>query len=76
MSAKDTADRYISQGGRIPGKSNPVDDIMVLGSFMAWWPKNEYRGGYRAEEAWLAMCRLLDLHPVEFRGAIMGDEKP
>jgi hypothetical protein len=35
------ADRYISPGGRIPGKSDPVNDLIVLGSFMAWQSEDE-----------------------------------
>ena len=75
MSEKELADKYIERGGYVHGEreDRTVEDMLCLGSFVGWHEDNHLQGGYRAREAWAAMCRLFDLHPVEFRKIIRGD---
>jgi hypothetical protein len=64
------ADKYVSRGGRGQGRYHHEDvtnDLITLGSFLAWQDDDELSGGVWAKDAWAAMCRLLDLHPVELR---------
>ena len=75
MDAKNIADRYVSRGGVPHGKPyDSAGDLLVVGSFLAWREPNEMSGGYRADDAWAALCRLLDVNPVELRNAIRGSE--
>jgi hypothetical protein len=74
-SAQKVADKYVSRGGAVHGaydRAAKVDDLLVLGSFLAWQGQHDWCGGYQPADAWAAMCRLLDLHPVEFRKAIQS----
>lgn len=73
MSGRDVADKYIERGGYVHGGERDdcwASDLLCLGSFIAWHDDKHMMGGYQAKEAWIALCRLLDLHPVEFRKII------
>lgn len=71
-------DAYISPGGRTPGygKDEYVDDLIALSSFIAWQDDNALFGGHTGKEAWQAMCRLLDVHPVKLRQSMKGAATP
>jgi hypothetical protein len=74
--AKRIADKYISRGGAVHrqyDRKAQVDDLIVLGCFVGWRDPHEWSGGYRADDAWAAMCRLLDMDPVAFRKGILGE---
>ena len=71
-----TADRYISRGGRVHGKYDRdawATDLNCVASFLAWQDPGELRGGERADDAWTAFCRLLDLPSAELRKVIRGE---
>ena len=70
--SRETADKYIERGGYVHGerKDRVAEDLLCLGSFIAFHEDNHFMGGYRARDAWASMCRLLDLHPVEIRKII------
>lgn len=67
---KQIADKYVSRGGAVHGQYDQdarLNDILTLGSFMAWQEPHEMCGGYRADDAWAAMCRLMDWDQVALR---------
>lgn len=73
-SAKETADKYISESGRTAAYDRDayVDDVVTAVSFLAW---AEHDGamyaGVEAKEAFRAVCRLLDINPRGLR-KVMG----
>jgi hypothetical protein len=74
--AKRIADKYISRGGAVHrqyDRKAQIDDLIVLGCFVGFQDPHEWSGGYRADDAWAAMCRLLDMDPVAFRKGILGE---
>jgi len=50
-------------------------DITAVAAFIAWHEPREMFGGFRAEEAWEAFCRLLDLPSAELREAVKGKDE-
>lgn len=71
-----TADGYISKGGRTAdyGRDAFVDDLLTASNFLCW---AEYDGafyaGHTAQEAFKAMCRMLDVDSVRLRKIAMGE---
>jgi len=66
------ADRYISRGGGSPNPSatDVATDIVDLASFLLWHEENDLHGGVRARDAFLSMCRLLNVEPHKIRQII------
>lgn len=60
------ADRYISPGGR-DAHFNPAADVLALASFVLWHDPGHLMGGVRADDAALALARLLDVPLVDLR---------
>jgi hypothetical protein len=70
------ADRYISRGGRVRGQYDQEavsDDVLTVASFLGWHEPDEVMGGERADAAWSAFCRLMDLPSAELRNIIRGE---
>lgn len=66
----DIADRYISRGGRTAGygRSTWTADLMTLSGLLVWAEDDEASfGGHTANEAYRALCRLLDLDSIRLR---------
>lgn len=69
------ADRYISEGGRTAtyGRDEFVDDLMTASSFLCWAEtEGAYYAGHTAQQAFKAMCRMLDMDSVKLRKITMG----
>jgi hypothetical protein len=47
-----------------------VQDILTLASFIAWQEPRTLVGGYRAEDAYSSMCKLLNLDPNVLRTVV------
>lgn len=73
--ARRVADRYIERGGYLPGEREQQwpDDLLCVASFIAWHDDNALWGGYRADDAFRSLCRLLNLSSVELRNIIRGE---
>ena len=73
--AQQAADKYIERGGYVHGerKDRLVEDLLCLGNFVAFHDDKDLHGMVLPREAWAAMCRLLDLHPIDFRRIIRPD---
>ena len=69
------ADRYIEPGGYLPGerRERATDDLLCVASFIGWHDDNHMRGGYRADEAFRALCRLLNVQSVGLRKIVRGE---
>ena len=67
--ARTIADKYISRAGGSPtwDQQEFARDLLTLGSFILWHEDNDLRGGVRPPEAFLAMCRLLNVEPHKIR---------
>lgn len=72
--ARTIADRYISRAGGSPtwNREEFARDLLTLGSFILWHEINDLRGGVRPPEAFLAMCRLLNVEPHKIREKSSG----
>ena len=78
MSAREIADKYIARDGKSPQTENgqqrlclaDIGDIITVARFLAWQEDNEWRGGVRGAEAWLAFCRIVGLPAGEFRQVV------
>jgi hypothetical protein len=70
------ADKYIERGGYMPGerRERHVEDLLAVLSFVGWHEPGHLQGGVRAGEAFLALCRLLNLEPAAMRKIIRGQE--
>jgi hypothetical protein len=68
----DVADRYISPGGR-DAHYVPAADVVTLASFILWHDRGHMQGGVTANDAALAMARLLDIPLAKLRGVIRHD---
>ena len=70
-----TANKYVEPGGYIHGERDKAlaGDLLTFLSFIAWHDDNHMQGGYRANEAFLAACRVLALDPVEMRKVVRGE---
>lgn len=70
----DIAYRYISKGGRTVtyGRKEFTDDLIVAASFLIW-AEGTHFGGERAEDAYLAMMRLLDMDLIKLRKIVKGE---
>lgn len=69
------ADRYISRGGRAAayGKDAFAEDLIVASNFLCWAEDDgAYFAGHTAQEAFKAMCRMLDIDSVALRKIAMG----
>lgn len=68
------ADRYISKGGRTAdyGRKEFTDDLIIAANFLIW-AEGTCFGGERAEDAYLAMMRLLDMDPIKLRKIVKGE---
>ena len=72
----DTADKYISQGGRTAeySRSDYVDDLIKLSSFLVWAEEDgAFYAMTEARDAFKAACRLLDVDSVKLRKAAKGE---
>lgn len=72
---KAIADRYIERGGYLPGERGKEfsADLLCVASFIAWHDDRHLSGGYRAEDAFRSLCRILNLSSVEMRKVIRGE---
>lgn len=63
MEAKSIADKYISRGGGAPvmGARDFASDLLLLSSFILWHEPRSLHGGVWKEDAYAAMCRLLNV---------------
>ena len=70
------ADRYISKGGRTLGygRDEFAADLHTAVTFMCWAQDDgAYYAGHTAQEAFKAMCRMLDMDSVKLRKIAMGE---
>jgi hypothetical protein len=66
---KRLADKYIGRNGEhlpVPD-SQRTDDILAVTSFLGWCEADELWGGVRADEAFLAFARILNIPAHELR---------
>ena len=65
MEAKSIADKYISRGGGKPvmDAKDFASDLITLSSFILWHDPRAMHGGAYKEDAYSAMCRLLNVEP-------------
>jgi hypothetical protein len=71
----DIADRYISAGGRPANYDRDalVSDLADLSAFLAWAAEDDaIYGAVRANDAFLAACRLLDVDAAKLRAIAAG----
>jgi len=76
MTGKDVADQFITRGGRTRdyGRDHFVNDLIDVSSFLLWAQDDgKQYAGVEANDAFRALCRLLDIDVVGLRKAIMGD---
>jgi len=75
MDSSTVADRYIARGGGSPSPTGHdiASDLVDLSSFLLWHEEGDPYGGIRAEDAFLAMCRLLNVEPHKIRKIIRPD---
>jgi hypothetical protein len=79
INAKAIADKYIAPDGSPPkpgtvyvktilkelAEQQKIDLLTVVCTFIVWHQKRDYHGGYNADEAWQALCAVLDVHDAE-----------
>lgn len=56
-----------------------TEDLLRVGSFIAYHDDRYMMGGYTAAEAWAAFCRMMGFDQEAFRAAVRpgeGDEEP
>lgn len=70
-----TADKYISRGGGHPtfDCDEFVRDLITLGSFILFHDQCALRGGVMRDDAFSAMCRLVNLEQHRLREIIRPD---
>jgi hypothetical protein len=70
--AKAIADRYISRGGGevIPSVEQYSIDLCQLANFILWHEDRDMHGCVRRDEAFAAMCRLLNVEQHRIRDII------
>lgn len=75
MDVKQRADRYVERGGYVRGerRDRVADDILAVALFIGWHDPDDIMGGERADEAFAAFCRVVNLEQVELRKIIRGD---
>jgi len=75
MDSLSIADRYISRGGGSPNPTatDVATDIVDLASFLLWHEASDLHGGVRASDAFLSMCRLLNVEAHKIRQIIRPD---
>ena len=75
MDAKRSADRYISRGGGspTPNISEHSSDILTVASFIAWHDPHHMRGGATTDEAFAALCRLLNFERHVLMKIVRGE---
>jgi hypothetical protein len=75
MDAKSIADKYIAPDGSKPktgevyvktiikelADQDKISMLTVVANFIAWHDVADMYGGYTADEAWKALCCILDL---------------
>lgn len=69
------ADRYIEPGGYLPGErqERTPDDLLCVAIFIGWHDDKHVMGGVRAEEAFRAFCRLINVPSVALRKIVRGE---
>lgn len=79
--AADIADKYIAPDGGPPrteeqggARAQRIDDLTTVAAFLLWHEPYDMFGGRKADEAFLAFCRLVDLPPDRLRTAIHPDD--
>ncbi|MBY0561446.1 hypothetical protein [Hyphomicrobium sp.] len=72
---KHIADKYIERGGYKAGerKDQLSGDILAVIKFIGWHDRDFVMGGYRADEAFKAFCRVLALDPIQMRKIVGSD---
>lgn len=71
-----TADRYISKGGRLPGYDRTAfaDDLNTVATFLVWAEDGRaFYAGHTASDAFKAMCRMMDFDSVQLRKIVKGE---
>ncbi|RWR30492.1 hypothetical protein D2T29_12540 [Sinirhodobacter populi] len=69
------ADKYVSPGGRLPGYGSAdfTDDLLCATNFLAWAEQDDaIYGGENAQDAFKAVCRMLDMDMVRLRNIALG----
>lgn len=68
------ADRYISKGGRTAAYDRDAftTDLCTAASFLCW-AEDEMFGMETGRDAFLAMCRMLDIDPIPLRKIVRGE---
>lgn len=72
----DVASRYISKGGRTADydRNAYTEDLMDVAGFLAWAEDDgAFYGMVKADDAFKAMCRLLDVDSVRLRKVMKGE---
>ena len=72
MDAARTADKYLSRAGGPPAPTthDVAKDIVTLSNFLLWHEDNDIWGGVKAKDAYMAMCRMLNVEPHKIRAII------
>lgn len=70
-----TADKYISRGGGHPvfDRDEFVRDLITLGNFILYHDRRDWYGGVLRDDAFAAMCRLVNLEQHRLREIIRPD---
>lgn len=50
-----------------------TDDLLKVGSFIAYHDERHMVGGYTAAEAWAAFCNIMGFDPHGFRAVVRGE---
>ncbi len=63
VDAKAIADKYISRGGGSPqwDREEFASDLLMLGNFILWHDKKDMHAMVYPDQAFEAMCRLLNV---------------
>lgn len=70
------ADRYIRPSGRMAGYDRAafIDDLCTAANFLAWCEHEQVMmGGVQAGDAFRAVCRMLDVEPIQLRKIALGE---
>jgi len=72
MDAARTADKYVSRAGGppVPTTRDVAEDIVTLSNFILWHEDDDMFGGVKTKDAFMAMCRLLNIEPHKIRSII------
>jgi hypothetical protein len=73
--AEHIAGRYISPGARPEpyGQADAASDLQAVAAFIVWHHPRDLSGGIYADDAMLALGRLLDVPVAKLRKIVRGD---